>query len=60
MFSRRLRDAVFTVAEAGVALVFLAWILRETYISVSSILGLSDHWLPNFVSFLERWVSSLF
>lgn len=37
-FSRRLRDAVFTVAEVAVALVFLAWILRETYLSLANIL----------------------
>jgi hypothetical protein len=58
IFSRRLRDTVFTAAEVAVAIVFLAWILRETFLSLLNILGLGDHWLPNFTFTLVRWSSS--
>jgi hypothetical protein len=52
MFIRKLRDAVFTVAEIGIALVFLAWVFRDTYISIGNILGVGNDWLPHLLSVL--------
>jgi hypothetical protein len=59
MFSRRLRDAVFTAAEIGIAVVFMAWIFRETYIAVSTIFGLKGHWLHDVAYVVVRGISRL-